>query len=48
MGNIKKGEIVNPTAEMYAAARRLEDDPELILALVDLLFLGQDSTGIPS
>lgn len=41
MTNSKSEEIVN-SPEIQAEVRRLEDDPALILALVDLIFMEQD------
>lgn len=47
MGNIKTKKTVNPTEDMYEQARKLEDDPQMILNLIDMLFLGQ-GPDIPS
>ena len=38
IGNNKNAESVNLTPEDVEEARRLEDDPELMLRLVDLIF----------
>ena len=42
MINSKIPEAVTPAPEDVAEARRLEDDPRLLRALVDLIFLSQE------
>lgn len=42
MINSKNTETVKPTPEDVAEARRLDDDPRLLRALVDLVFLAQE------
>lgn len=46
--NIEDAPSVKVPEELQRKARRLEEDPELILALVDLLFLGVEEKGLPS
>lgn len=43
MINSKTPETVTTTPEDREQARRLEDDPALILALVDLIFMEQEN-----
>lgn len=47
MINSKTPETVTTTPEDHAEARRLEDDPALILALVDLIFMDQEAGRAP-
>ena len=42
MINSEPAEVVKPTPEDVAEASRLEQDPKLLRALVDLIFLAQE------
>jgi hypothetical protein len=46
--NINDAPGVNVPEALHQKARRLEEDPEKILALVDLLFLGTEEERLPS
>ena len=46
--NIGTPEGVNIPEELQRKARRLEEDPQLMLDLVDLVFFGVEETGRPS
>lgn len=45
---ILSDESVNPTPEDVEDALRIEDDPEKMLLLIDLLFMGKEGKEIPS
>lgn len=47
MINSETPETVTTTPEDREQARRLEDDPALILALVDLIFMDQEAGRAP-
>ena len=46
--NINDAPDVKIPEALHQKARRLEEDPEKILALVDLLFLGIEEERLPS
>lgn len=46
MINIEPAESVNE--DLILEAERIENNPKMMLALVDLLFLGREDTDIPS
>ena len=48
MGNIKNGESVILPPELIEEAQRREDDPDVILRLVDLIFAMRPEDRLPS
>ena len=48
MGNIKNAENVIIPPELIEEAERREDDPEVILRLVDLIFAMRPEDRLPS